>query len=51
MSGNTLKLEKQTVDGEDRIAVYVNGRWTEDCTITSQFSERKIREYYREKYL
>jgi hypothetical protein len=51
MSRDTLKFEKQTVDGEDRIAVYVNGRWKEDCEISSQFSEKEIREHYRQKYL
>lgn len=46
-----IKLKKITVDTEDRIEVYVNGNWTEDCAITSQFSEKEIREYYKQKYL
>ena len=47
----TLKIEKTYVDGVMTVSAIVNGKWMEDCEVSSQFSVNEIKEYYKQKYL
>ena len=44
----TKKITKFKVDGITTLALYINGSWVMDCEVMSDFSEKEIRQFFKE---